>query len=153
MVKLACSISLLFLLTACTQLPGYDTPVRVEEGGDEWEVRLVRALVSDTSLAVELEYTNHRGASFTVRPDNVIITDQYDNRWVAVGRRPYIPLVAEGRSHKAMAIFENVALGTQALYLHPFHRLSHDDPKILLKRRGKIPLPGEFTSGAWDVIQ
>lgn len=145
------SLVLFFLsLMACDRLPGYQDPVTVNEGGAVWDARLIRSFHNDRMVAVELEYTNRTGASFSIKPQNVVVAAEDGERWIADGRNMLLPLLQPGESRTISASFSNVAVTKQALRLRPFAGLAHEDPAILLKAKGDEPLPGEHTDAAWD---
>lgn len=143
-------VVLFLLLSACERLPGYQDPVTVNEGGAVWDARLIKSFHSDRIVGVEIEYTNRTGASFSIKPQNLVVTTKDGDRWIADGRAMIIPLLQPGETRKIQAGFSNVAVTKKALYLRPFAGLVHDDPIILLKAEGDEPLLGNHTDPAWD---
>ncbi len=151
MVMLRYLLPLVVLLTAaCNSLPGYGTPVQVKENGNDWEVTLLEATLSGSLVFVDLEYRNHEGAAFTLRPENLAIVDHTGKEQGASGRFPYINLLRKGESSKVRVVFENIVAGTKPLYLLPLRRLTHANPRILLKTDTDTPLPGAYTDPEWD---
>lgn len=139
-----------FMLTACDRLPGYQVPVTVNEGGAVWDARLIKSFHNDRMVAVEVEYTNRTGAAFSIKPQNIVVTTEDGERWIADGRGMLLPLLQPGESRTVRAGFSNVAVTKKALLLRPFAGLAHADPAILLKAKGDEPLPGDHTDPAWD---
>lgn len=143
-------LPLLLLLAACSRPAGYNEAVTVSERGDVYDARLLRSFHSDRLVRVEVEYANRTGASFSVKPENLVIEDDAGNRWIADGRAMLLPLVQPGQTEKLQAAFSNVVVGKGALRLRPFAKLAHKDPPILLKAAGDEPIPGNHASPAWD---
>ncbi len=153
MVRKWLSLLLVFWVACTAKIPAYNETVAVSENDAVWEVRLIRSYYADTQVGVELEYANRAGASFSIKPENLKLTDTEGGKWTAEGRFPYIPLLQPGETKKIKALFINVPVTEKPLFLHPFNDLVHQDVKFLVKDAGGAPLPGDHKDTHWDVAQ
>lgn len=144
----------LLLGSACTaKIPAYNETIAVSENEAIWEVRMLRSFYGNALVGVELEYANRSGASFTIKPENVMLTDTEGGKWLATGRFPYIPLLQPGGTEKVRISFSNVVVTEKPLFIHPFNDLVHKDVKFLVKDSGGAPLPGDHSDTHWDVAR
>jgi hypothetical protein len=150
MVMARVLLLLLPLLIGCETIPGYNEPLVIEENNAVWEVRLISAHHAGSVVIAELAFANHSGDAFTVRPENMVLSDKAGNVWPAAGRFPYIGLLRPGQATTVRVGFEDVLVGKQPLYVHPLHKLVHNNPRILMKKAGKIPLDGVYDHPEWD---
>jgi hypothetical protein len=147
-------LSLALLLGACTRLPGYGDTVSIDENGSVWDVKLVKSFHNDNVVFVQLEYVNRAGDTFSIKPDNLVITDDAGGRWIADGRNALLPLVTPGQTQTLKASFANVSVSdSQRLYVAPMAQLVHKQVKFLLKDKGATPLPGNHEDAHWDKAQ